>query len=136
MRTTFVAGPFTTLRVALVVHSTREDLLGTYAALRGVADGSVAAFCYHQGVTHDGAIAELHFSRQDMQVGVVVHEALHAGLILARYLRLDLEDHSAEELLAEAVQCITGSALAVRRSLGAARRPAKSHRRSCGPSCA
>jgi hypothetical protein len=124
MRRTFDAGPFTTLQVGVTIHSNRAKLHQAHRALSGDKDDTIAAFCARPGV-QDDIFAELHFNRQDMPLATVVHETYHAVLTLARYLRLNLEDGQAEELLAEASSTIVDGILAFKRETKASRQQSK-----------
>jgi len=125
MKTSFAAAPFTALRVNVFVHDTAKELHRAFQKHSDQRDESVTAFVGHGAMVLDGVVGDIHFSREDLSTDTLVHEAQHAALVLARYLRLDLEDNTGEELFATAMASITCSLLALRRRLGASKQPAE-----------
>ena len=114
MRKVFPAGPGTSLKIGVTIHSDLAALRKAYRGMTGLSGDTILAFC-HRGEVVDEVIAELHFNRAEMPLSTIVHETCHAVLVLARYMRLNLEDNYAEEIVAEASEAIVANALAARR---------------------
>ena len=132
MRKVFAAGPATSLQIGETIHPDLAALRRTYRGFTGLSGDTILAFC-HRGEVEDEIIAELHFYRAGMPLTTIAHETCHAVLALARYMRLDLEDNYAEEVIAEATEAIMTGVLALKRESGVSRRLARSRQRNCGP---
>lgn len=116
IRSKFPIGAFTELQIGVVIHPSLAALRREFVSLEQEDGGSVLAFCRYLPEIQDGTIATLHFCPEYLGITTIAHEALHAVLVLGRYLRLNLEHYGAEELLAESMEAIVSGVLKIKRA--------------------
>lgn len=105
--TTFPMSPGVTIPVKVVIHESELALKNEWRRLENCEPGGLFAFCHYQtkGFTGEN-LCELHFDETRLAVTTIAHEALHAVLLLGRYLRLNLDHEASEEMLAESMEQI------------------------------
>lgn len=131
MKTREFTLPFgcTTFEYGVVIHPSLQALQREYYQAQMVGDGAVSAFCERLGRVVGEKLVVLHFYRGGMDTATVAHEGFHAIITLAHYFRLDLNNSTSEELMAETLERLIRD---VQKAARSSKRPLAQRRRSCG----
>lgn len=108
-----------TLRCRLVVHPTWRQFWADQRRAYQEEDRSIVAFCASQDRPDgEGVLAAIHLCIPRVSYGVIAHEAFHAALAWARYVRVDLTTQEGEELLVETAEHLFNSTVRACRAHG------------------
>lgn len=110
--TDFEASKFTTLRVQVCVHPTHKCLAAFYSLNHGPCGDDVRAFCASSDLNDEDRItAAIHFTRTDLSVPLITHEATHAMETVLLHMRLKPGTETYSEIQAETVENIVRETL-------------------------
>lgn len=107
----FPASRFTTLRVQVAIHPTHRCLQAFYELNHDDGD-DVRAYCACSQLNDSDKItAALNFSRDDLSVPLITHEATHAMETILLHMRLAPGTETYSEIQAETVENIVRETL-------------------------
>lgn len=114
---TIDASPMTLWKVKVVIqvviHPSEKLLLKARRSMPGAKPTDCcAAFCRTYGQSEifktGGILAEIHYYRKGLSVGVIAHESTHAAIHLLWICKLDLNTEKGEEAFADSVEHLVG----------------------------